>query len=203
MDDDFAKEFGETIKKEEDYQRSIINETVFKILENDWARLRTTADKVNFIAEARNHLKSCREASIANSQTANAYFEFLRKNEEIKPRKIYKEECDEVLLQDEYKGHKYVIKTMGYYPTAYVSIDKDIEDDYALKSVYGGITYRSIESIHLNGLDKSLMWIGWDYGHCFDYIKFKTYEHEGDKHSLKEIEQCCKNVIDEIIEKGL
>ena len=116
---------------------------------------------------------------------------------------IYKEECDEVLLQDEYKGHKYVIKTMGYYPTAYVSVDKDIEDDYALKSVYCGITYHSTESIHLNGLDESLMWIGWDYGHALDYIYPVMRKDYLTQHSLEEIEQCCKKVIDEIIEKGL
>lgn len=203
MDDDFVKDFCETMKKEEDYQRSIVNKTVLRILNNDWEKLRTTADKIHFIAEAQKHLESCREASISNSQTANAYFKFLKEHEEITPRKIYKEECDEVLLRGNYKDHEYIIKTLGYYPTAYVSVDKDIKDDFALKSVHNGITYHSVDTLHLDGLDIYHRWIGWDYGHCLDYIKFKDHEQKGEKHTLKEIEQCCKDVINEIIEKGL
>lgn len=151
MDDDFVKDFCETMKKEEDYQRSIVNETVLRILNNDWEKLRTTADKIHFIAEAQKHLESCRSASISNSQTANAYFKFLKEHEEITPRKIYKEECDEVLLRGNYKDHEYVIKTLGRFPTAYVSIGKDIEDDYSLKSIPGGITYHSNEYVCLEG----------------------------------------------------
>lgn len=116
---------------------------------------------------------------------------------------IYKEECDEILISGEYMSHKYVIRTLGRYPTAYVSVNKLPNDNYAINCVYGGITYRSTDSGHLAGLDKSFNWIGWDYGHCIDYILYRTFEQNGTKHTLEEIERCCKDVITCIVEKGL
>lgn len=109
-------------------------------------------------------------------------------------------QCDVVLKTSEYKGHKYAIRTLGYYPTAYVSLDKDIEDEFLLDSVYGGITFHSVVSGHLGFLDKNLVYIGWDYGHAMDYLPFNE---KGIKHTFEEVEGDCKKVIDEIIEKGL
>lgn len=116
---------------------------------------------------------------------------------------IYKEECDEVLISGEYMNHKYVIKTLGRYPTAYISVNKSLNDDCAIDCIYGGITYRSTDSCYLTGLDKSLTWIGWDYGHSTDYVLYRSFEQKGAEHTLEEIEQCCKDVITYIVEKGL
>lgn len=108
------------------------------------------------------------------------------------------ERLNEVVETGEYCGRKWVIKTLGTYPCAYVeNIDgMTIEEAEDLESPYCGISYSTDAYGPLKGLDTNISWLGWDYGHALDYNSI--YNQEGMKHTIEEIRQCVKDVIDEL-----
>ena len=110
---------------------------------------------------------------------------------------------DEVLKSGEYRDHKWVIRTLGRYPCAYVSVVGKMSYDEAepLETPYGGISYASDDFGRLECLDAGYSWIGWDYGHCGDYNALFP-DFGGDKHTIEEIETNIKEVIDELERKN-
>lgn len=101
-----------------------------------------------------------------------------------------------VVKTGKYKGINYVIKTLGYYPTAYVSyeIPESWEEECPVS-----ISYRTVEYGPLSALDKSKEWTGWDYCHQTDcYTKFNE---TGRKYTIKDILVDIKKVINFIKEK--
>lgn len=109
-----------------------------------------------------------------------------------------KEQRDEVLKTGEYKNHKWVIRTLGRYPCAYVSVSNKmtIEEAESLEAPYCGITYSSTDYGRLDCLDENYNWIGWDYGHCHDYNAM--FNDGGQKHTLEEIEENVIQTIEEL-----
>ena len=97
-------------------------------------------------------------------------------------------------------GFKYYIITFGTHPCSYIEIPKnhklyykdymDIEEEI---EVHGGLTY---SKNYLMGVDESgLHWyIGWDYGHAFDYqiygrVDGKLLESKGHKWTIDELKE--------------
>lgn len=110
-----------------------------------------------------------------------------------------KDHIDKVLKTGKYKGHKWIIRTLGRYPTAYVTCDNMSYDQTEnLDKPYFGITYSSKSFGHLKCLDYNYDWIGWDYGHYPDYQP--NFNPNGEKHTIEEIEENIKEVIDELQE---
>lgn len=120
----------------------------------------------------------------------------------------------EILVNEEYLGHEYLILNLcGRYPTAYVRL-KDNEilndyDDYEIE-VHGGLTFFGTP---LTREDEA--WLGWDYGHCCDYTytnvvgwRGKVLEDiykdlnlsEKKKWTTEEIQEEAKSVIEQLIE---
>ena len=119
--------------------------------------------------------------------------------------------CVKLLYRGCYKGYDYFVYNLGLHPTAYIGVDKssklygkDWEDLWEL-NVHGGVTY---SRPYLNGYellyDKPTWFIGWDYGHAFDYSGLYIENHssinEGcKKWTTEEIIEECKRVIDDIV----
>ena len=100
-----------------------------------------------------------------------------------------------VVKTGKYKGINYVIKTLGYYPTAYVSYD--IPEKWE-EECPASISYSSRE-FDLEGLDKSKEWTGWDYCHQTD--RYTKFNETGRKYIIKDILKDIKAVINFIKEK--
>lgn len=83
----------------------------------------------------------------------------------------------------------YVIRSTGNHPCAYVGTTSDIgcgrtiEELDDILPTHGGITYKG--DYPIEGLDANLKWIGWDYGHCFDYQAYFEKDLEGYKNDIK------------------
>lgn len=80
------------------------------------------------------------------------------------------------LSHDKYKGYEYVIMTLGTHPVAYINIpenNKYFNVDYPDIDCHGGCTYSSKYILDEDG-HKYMgdWWIGWDYAHIGDYIKY-------------------------------
>lgn len=96
-------------------------------------------------------------------------------NTEIKPM-IYKwNQGAEILAHDTYKGYEFAIISYGTHPCAYVGIPDGhrlYKKNYdKIDGIYchGGFTFSEMgvrELMH----DKWV--IGWDYGHCGDYMQY-------------------------------
>lgn len=110
----------------------------------------------------------------------------------------------EVLVNEEYLGHEYLILNLhGRYPTAYVRL-KDNEilnhyDDYEIE-VHGGLTFLGVPATKNCGT-----WIGWDYAHFDDYTCFIKElalfdDMTGKKWATEEIIEEAKSVIEQLIE---
>lgn len=84
----------------------------------------------------------------------------------------------EVLVNEEYLGHEYLILNLcGSHPTAYVRL-KDSEilndyDDYEIE-VHGGLTFFGTPLTREDGT-----WLGWDYGHYCDYTYYNVVDSLG------------------------
>lgn len=103
----------------------------------------------------------------------------------------------EVIEEGLYKGYKFVIKSLGPHPCAYVGSKKPLlsRDELDKIGVHGGVTYNSDEYFSLYGLDPSLNWFGWDYAHAWDY--HPRLCPEGTKYTIEEILADIKEAIDQ------
>lgn len=112
----------------------------------------------------------------------------------------------EVLFSGEHKGHKFCIMNLGTHPTAYVqnkiknlnSYDDDRLDEI---DVHGGFTY--LDMSYWDKTDRAI-YLGWDYGHCWDYAgyyaKYHTYDsYEYKRWTTTEIFEEVKSVIEQLI----
>lgn len=114
--------------------------------------------------------------------------------------------CDkkkpEILDSGEYKGHKYVILSLGSYPTAYVENKIGVADywDNILDDieVHGGFTYFGNAHWDENGIDKT-DYLGWDYAHLEDLCYNSLFSENGKKWTTEEIFSEVKNVIEQLI----
>ena len=95
---------------------------------------------------------------------------------------IYKPKREIEILDEGYLGYlHYCIVSLGTHPCAYIELPKEHKyygkdyEDIEI-SCHGGLTYRSDQGIipkdsedHRDGF-----WIGWDYGHCYDYAGYEV-----------------------------
>lgn len=127
---------------------------------------------------------------------------------------IYKKDSERCLLYNNiYKGFHYYIISYGTHPCAYIEIPIksflygkgyiEIEDNYDI-NVHGGLTYASdYLRISDNTIMENSWFIGWDYAHISDYDG--SYDEYGilndgtKKWTTEEINEECKNVIEQII----
>lgn len=119
-----------------------------------------------------------------------------------------KERCTRVLDIGVYRGFDYVIVTYGMHPCAYVRVPDSHEyygkdTDEIPVECHGGITYAE------HGLPqigrKYGYYIGWDYGHCGDYVCLPFCNEENRKKwTVNEIFEEVKNVVSQLkkVEKG-
>lgn len=101
-----------------------------------------------------------------------------------------KERCDGFVLADGiYKDHRYIVKSLGTHPTAYVQLNDD--DPMCIESIryahnnpeeftydsfpiecHGGLTYYE-DQLYVDNHDiLQGHWVGWDYAHCEDYCGY-------------------------------
>lgn len=103
----------------------------------------------------------------------------------------------ELIKTENYKNFNYYIYSLGTHPCAYVdvgstSLDHINYDDINIQC-HGGLTY---SSNILHDLDFESWFIGWDYAHFGDYL---GSSFDGKKWTVKEIEEECKDVIEQVI----
>ena len=122
----------------------------------------------------------------------------------------------EVLVDDAYKGYRYVIVSYGQYPCAYVVLEKwhpcyEKQCDYSYINCHGGLTYSEygLRAPKKHGKAQKVIsnnfWvIGWDYDHLGDfngrlceYGKTFAYIH-GKKWTTQEILEEVKDVIEQL-----
>lgn len=128
----------------------------------------------------------------------------------MKEMEYNKEIKRELLFQDNYKGYNFYILSLGMFPVAYIEIPESHKFykkeyyeiyDIAFIDVHGGLTYS--EGTLMINKDKVLngWFIGWDYGHAWDYISYDddTFFINCKKWSTSEIYEEAKNVIEQII----
>ena len=114
--------------------------------------------------------------------------------------------CDrkkpEILDSGEYKGHKYVILSLGSHPTAYVENKIGVADywDNILDDieVHGGFTYCGNAYWDETNSDKT-NYLGWDYAHLGDFCYNSLFLEDGKEWTTKEIFSEVKNVIEQLI----
>lgn len=121
----------------------------------------------------------------------------------MKAMKYYNDRNVILLHKDTYRGFNYWIISYGTHPCAYVEIPKnhsyfkksymDIEDI----EVHGGLTFSSDKLLLLD----NSWFIGWDYAHYGDYVGFFGINDEEKKWTTEEINEECKNVINQLARK--
>lgn len=124
------------------------------------------------------------------------------------------EPIKEVLYKGEKDGYIFVIMSYGTHPCAYVGIPKN-HGYYGLKyddiniSCHWGLTFAEPYCKFMpwieNAREKELWWIGWDYGHCDDYMPYLEFFNffgadELKKWTTKEIIDECYDVIEQLKE---
>lgn len=103
---------------------------------------------------------------------------------------IYKERCYEILDQGEYKGRKYFIISYGTYPCAYIENKENYTcNDLKNLNVHGGISFE--------GSKENTNVIGWDYGHCCDFVS-DAPNLGGKQWTTREIKEEVFSVIDQL-----
>lgn len=114
----------------------------------------------------------------------------------------------ETLAKGEHAGFEFFILWYSSHPNAYVRIPKGhpyYEKDYgeidSKCMVHGGFTFSGED------LDKRYRlpegwYLGWDYGHRYDFINLHGRHLNGVKWMVEDIERDCKEVIDEIIKEA-
>jgi hypothetical protein len=102
-----------------------------------------------------------------------------------------------VLKKANYNGVIYSIVTCGSHPCCYLHLDK-CSSLYGVGywdiflEVHGGLTYSEMEEDY---------WvIGWDFAHSNDYFRSRIVQFcdNPKKWTFKELEQECKNAIDQL-----
>ena len=131
-----------------------------------------------------------------------------RQIEEIamKPMIYSAERKKELLCEGEYKGHKFVILSLGNHPTAYVEDKIGAIDYYDIRlddvEVHGGFTFCG--GGHWSEESAKTRWLGWDYAHAGDFAGYyEECEHvyyESKQWTTPEIYEEVKRVIDQLIE---
>ena len=124
----------------------------------------------------------------------------------MKPMVYSAHRTKEILYIGEYKGHKFCIMNLGIHPTAYVENkihNLNTYDDERLYEidVHGGFTY--LDGCYWDLTDKDV-YLGWDYGHCWDYAGFYeeyalTDRNEYKRWTTAEIYDEVKSVIEQLI----
>ena len=111
----------------------------------------------------------------------------------------------EILKEGEFARRHFVILSIGYYPCAYVEFFDEIDED-SLKweniPCHGDVTYQGSaywnEELKIIKKDNRY-YIGWDYGHKYDWVGYKTDEEnilEGNKKwTLQEVFSDVRRVI--------
>lgn len=122
--------------------------------------------------------------------------------EENKHMEIYStKHKDEILEKGEYSGFPYIIRTLGFWPCAYVGVpykpDFDVEEDLCVPVL---INYKSWEWARFDFMDKGWNWFGWDYGHTSDY--HPLFNKIGNKYTMEDIREDIKTVIKEWVKKN-
>lgn len=113
----------------------------------------------------------------------------------------------ERLAEGEHRGLTYYVLTLGTHPCAYVDVTGTLLDGKGYDDIdifcHFGLTYAEP---HLSTVDTGGWFIGWDYGHYSDFagytIEMAPGMQAGKKWTTKEMVAECKNVIDQIIDKG-
>ena len=117
-------------------------------------------------------------------------------------KRIYNDsKKSKIIKKSTYRGNKYFVVSMnGYYPTAYVETEKELDYDEVngKVAVYGGFTFSG--KLNMKGMINKIV-IGWDYAHGGDFASFFP-EIGGNVYTVAEIENECKKCIDQLIDKG-
>lgn len=107
-----------------------------------------------------------------------------------------------------------IVTNQGMFPCAYVELkgkerDLDNSDLDCILNVYGGVTWcgtlhhliKSNPTVPESILTRE--YVGWDYGHCFDYIKHLDIgtQEWNTVHTIEEIEMHCKEAISQLNKK--
>ena len=136
-----------------------------------------------------------------------------RKKERLMDRlaELYNTEKPPIVVMiksGEHSGYEFFIAWYSSHPNAYIRIPKDHPyygkdyreiDDKEL--VHCGFTFSGEDVGRRYGMPEG-WYLGWDYGHCMDYINFPDCKLDGFKWTVKDIERDCKEVIDKIIKEA-
>lgn len=114
-----------------------------------------------------------------------------------------------VMIQSgEHAGFEYFIAWFKAHPNAYIRIPKDhpyYQKDYHeiddKELVHCGFTFSGEDVGRRYGMPEG-WYLGWDYGHCMDFLNFPDCKLDGFKWSVKDIEEEIKEVIDKIIKEA-
>ena len=123
------------------------------------------------------------------------------------------ERTRELLHNDIYKGYHYYIMSYGTHPCCYIELHKDsilygVNYDDIDMDVHGGLTYSKDYLKTGDNTTVSGNWfIGWDYGHCTDYIGLDEIQPEFLRDSCKrwttkELIAECENAIELVIRRA-
>ena len=125
--------------------------------------------------------------------------------EENKNNPLYGDE-KRIILTSDYKGWTYSIITFGTHPCAYVDVKNTMFDGKFYADIpiecHGGLTYSADYLPRTN--DKG-WFIGWDYAHWGDLfysqynIDMGVIDIVSKEWTIDEVEEECKNVIDQLI----
>lgn len=93
-------------------------------------------------------------------------------------------------------GVEWIILNLGTHPCTYLNVEgtkyENIHYDEIPLSVHGGLTFSGKLDCHPDG-----RWIGWDYAHCGDYMRF-NYACDGHRWTtdelIKEAEEAAKKL---------
>ena len=133
---------------------------------------------------------------------------------EPRPMIYQKDRIIQLLYNDIFMGYHYYVLNLGTHPTAYIEIPrknilygKDYDEIYKMGinlDVNGGLTYS--DNYLLTGERTTMCeswFIGWDYGHCYDYYGGfdEQLNKNNKKWTTKEIIDECKNAIYQLVKQ--
>lgn len=108
----------------------------------------------------------------------------------------------EILFSGNYEGYNFYITSMaGRYPCAYIEVKEHLNHCKIYNKIdcHGRLTYLGNLDHILGNNDR--WFIGWDYGHCNDYIGGSPFNFEDDKKwTTDEIYEEVKEVIKQLKE---
>lgn len=120
---------------------------------------------------------------------------------------IYYKEFKTILLATGFiDGLQYFILNLGFHPTAYIDLPKDLEITDDDIDVHGGITYRASRLYVSDDTEIKGNFIGWDYAHYGDYGGYMKmlppHLRSGKKWTTEEIFEEVKDACHQIKMKG-